>query len=307
MTDLHTGFVNSLGFLVECPGVVEHQPDVFAELIGSGVLIFIEFLEHGGEVHRIFDHIEIAGRDCFGHGLTKPDAFLVVEQTLEDGRHFVADVVGRERRRMLHEGFTVGIDGRRSIGFRRFGFDPFALDQLHRGGRDIVTVDGRLRAGDGLLLLDQGRLRVVIGRDLFGLHVTCLGVIAVGICMNGIVAVNGHSVQAVGGDAMGVERVRVRVMVVHGLRFDLSGAGHERRWNIGLGSDTIGWALLASRLVDRAERRGKDLLLFRHLLLFVVLLDLVDAFSEPMEVVLVTHGGVEGLGFGLLSVAGHGG
>ena len=69
--------------------------------------------------------------------------------------------------------------------------------------------------------------------------------------------------------------------------------------------DAIGRALLASRLVDRAERRGKDLLLFRQLLLFVVFLNFVDAFSEPVKVVLVTHGGVEGLCFCLLSVAGY--
>ena len=97
-------------FFIERPGIIEDQPDIFTELEGCAVLIFLHFLEHGGEVHRMFDDVEIPGRDRFSDGLTKPGAFFVIVQTLENRRHLLSNVFGREVSGTFHQRFAARID-----------------------------------------------------------------------------------------------------------------------------------------------------------------------------------------------------
>lgn len=87
--------------LIECPRVVEDEPNIFTELKGCEILIFTQFLHDGREIHRILDNIEVARRDGFCHRLTKPTAIVMIIQTMEDRLHLLPQLVRGEDFGML--------------------------------------------------------------------------------------------------------------------------------------------------------------------------------------------------------------
>ena len=96
--------------LIEGPRVVEDEPNIFTELKGCEILIFIQFLHDGRKIHRILDDIEVARSDCFCHGLTKPAAIVMIIQTMKDQLHLLPQLVRREDFGMFHQRFAASID-----------------------------------------------------------------------------------------------------------------------------------------------------------------------------------------------------